>query len=55
MSKTKRLKAIDTETFKALLAMKRIRPASLEDVYGTHHKRALYQHPNTGAYYVSVQ
>ncbi len=42
------------EQFKALLLAKKIRPASLEDVYGTHHKRPLYRHPNTNQFYVEV-
>lgn len=55
MSKAKRLQHIDTETFKALLAAKLIRPASLNDVHGTHHQRALYEHPNTKQYFVAVK
>lgn len=56
MSKTnKRMKDVDTETFKALLAAKLIRPASLYDVSGTHHKRALYIHPKTGDWFVAVK
>lgn len=49
-----RLVDVTPEVFKALLFSKAIRPASLEDVYGTHHKRPLYRHPNTNAYYVEV-
>jgi len=45
---------ITKEDFRALLSAKAIRPASLEDVYGTHHKRPLYRHPNTNDYYVEV-
>lgn len=43
------------EKFKELLISKKIRPASLEDVSGTHHKRNLYKHPNTQQYYVEVK
>jgi hypothetical protein len=42
-----------SEEFKALLAARKIRPASLEDVNGTHHKRPLYIHPNTKQYWVA--
>lgn len=41
--------------FRELLGNKLIRPASLEDVHGTHHRRALYRHPNTQQYYVAVR
>lgn len=51
----KRLKHITPDDFKSLLAARAIRPASLDDVYGTHHKRDLYKHPNTGQYYVSIK
>lgn len=50
-----RVKSISPEEFKALLAAKAIRAASLEDVAGTHHKRPLYKHPNTNQYYVAVK
>lgn len=43
------------EEFRELLRNKRIRPASLEDVCGTHHRRALYRHPNTQQYWVAVR
>lgn len=49
-----RIVNVTPEEFKALLFSKAIRPASLEDVYGTHHKRPLYRHPNTNQYYVEV-
>jgi len=45
---------VTSEQFRRLLAVKAIRPASLDDVLGTHHKRSLYRHPNTGAYFVAV-
>lgn len=45
---------VDEEEFRALLLAKKIRPASLEDVHGTHHKRALYKHPRTGQWYVAA-
>jgi hypothetical protein len=51
----KRLKKATEEEFKKLLQDKKIRPASLQDVEGLHHKRALYKHPRTGQYYVEVQ
>lgn len=40
--------------FKKLLADKKIRPASIDDMYGTHHKRPLVKHPNTGDWFVYV-
>ena len=46
---------VTEEEFKALLKSGKIRPASLEDVHGTHHKRPLYKHPRTGQYYVAIQ
>lgn len=49
-----RLVVVDAESFKALLAAKLIRPASLQDVSGLHHKRMLCKHPNTGQYWVEV-
>lgn len=51
----KRLLEVSVEEFKKLLTQRKIRPASLEDVNGTHHKRPLYRHPNTGQYYVSIK
>lgn len=50
-----RVKTVSALEFRRLLAAKRIRPASLEDVYGTHHKRSLYRHPVTNQYYVEVK
>ena len=46
---------IDRETFRRLLTEKRIRPASLDDVWGTHHNRPIYKHPNTEEFYVETQ
>lgn len=46
---------VTSEEFKALLQDKKIRPASLEDVSGTHHKRALFKHPNTGQWFVATK
>lgn len=40
--------------FKQLLEARKIRPASLDDVQGTHHNRPLYRHPNTMSYYVLI-
>lgn len=51
----KRLKETTVEEFKEMLKAKKIRPASLEDVNGTHHSRPLYKHPNTGQYYTQVK
>lgn len=47
-----RLKVIPVDEFKALLKASKIRPASLEDVHGTHHQRNLYRHPNNNQFYV---
>lgn len=46
---------IDKEQFKIWLSEGQIRPASLEDVWGTHHNRPCYSHPNTGQPYVAVK
>jgi hypothetical protein len=46
---------ITVDEFKSMLQNKEIRPASLEDVWGTHHKRAIYLHPNTKQPYVKVK
>jgi hypothetical protein len=40
-------KEISTEDFKRMLKNVEIRPASLEDVWGTHHDRPVFLHPNT--------
>jgi len=50
-----RIQTVSAVEFRRLLDAKRIRPASLEDVYGTHHKRPLYRHPVTNQYYVEVK
>lgn len=50
-----RIREIEPEEFKAFMRAKVIRPASLEDVYGTHHRRTLYRHPNTGQFWVEIQ
>lgn len=52
---TRKPTPISVEEFKRLLEAKEIRPASKDDVYGTHHQRPLYLHPNTGQYYVKVK
>lgn len=49
-----RLKSISEAKFRELLRKKFIRPASLEDVNGTHHTRPLYRHPKTNQYYVQI-
>ena len=51
----KRTQEVSRDDFKKMLLAKEIRPASLEDVNGTHHKRPLYKHPNTGQYYTKVR
>lgn len=51
----RRVKTISSSEFRSLLLSKKIRAASLEDVNGTHHKRALCRHPNTGQWYVWVK
>lgn len=38
--------------FQIALRARTIRPASLDDVEGTHHKRKLVRHPNTNDWYV---
>lgn len=50
-----RIRQVDVEEFKRLLADRLIRPASLQDVEGLHHNRALYKHPNTGQFFVAVR
>lgn len=52
MDTNPRQKVVSKDEFIALLRNGKIRPASLEDVYGTHHKRTLYRHPNTGEWFV---
>lgn len=52
---TKRLVAVTEQEFRALLGSKLIRPASLEDVSGTHHSRPLYLHPRTKQYWVATK
>lgn len=54
MSPETRLVQTTVEEFKELLKAGKIRPASLEDVNGTHHTRALYKHPNTKAWFVAI-
>lgn len=51
----KRETAITVEEFKAMLSAKLIRPATVQDVEGLHHKRNLYKHPNTGQWYVATR
>lgn len=46
---------VTVEEFKSMLLTKKIRPASLEDVWGTHHNRPIYLHPNTKQPYVKVE
>ena len=46
---------IEKDAFIRLLQAKMIRPASLEDVHGTHHSRPIYLHPNTRQPFVAVK
>ena len=46
---------VTTEEFIRLLQGKVIRPASLDDVHGTHHKRSLFRHPTTRQFFVAVK
>jgi len=55
MAETKRLRDISEEEFKRMLLAREIRPASLEDVNGTHHERPLFKHPRTGQFYTTVK
>lgn len=50
-----RLQVVTETEFREMLLAKLIRPASLEDVNGTHHKRNLYLHPRTQQYFVAVK
>lgn len=52
--KSSRIRPVTAEEFKALLRAKAIRPASLEDVCGTHHSRPLVRHPNTKEFFVMI-
>lgn len=54
MTKLKHVKHVSRETFKKWLDEKQIRPASLEDMWGTHHNRPCYAHPVTGQPFVSM-
>jgi hypothetical protein len=45
---------IDRDTFRRWLAARQIRPASLADMWGTHHNRPVYAHPNTGQPFVAL-
>jgi hypothetical protein len=46
---------ISVDEFKKMLKNKEIRPASLEDIWGTHHNRPIYQHPNTKQPFVKIR
>ena len=50
----RRTVSVTVETFKRMLQAKEIRSATLNDVEGTTHSRALYRHPNTGQWFVAV-
>lgn len=49
-----RIHHVSEATFRTLLASGAIRPASLDDVLGTHHNRPLYRHPRTQAWFVQT-
>jgi hypothetical protein len=55
ITKMKKPLAITVEEFKILLSKKQIRPASLDDVWGTQHDRPIYLHPNTKQPYVKTE
>ena len=52
---TYRTKKLSEEEFKQMLLNKEIRPATLDDVTGTHHKRPLYKHPRTKQFFTTVK
>lgn len=54
MAKLKCARHVSREKFKEWLDAKAIRPASLEDMWGTHHDRPCYAHPVTGQPFVSM-
>lgn len=47
-----RVVALSPEQFRALLGIRVLRGASLQDVEGLHHQRPLVRHPNTGEWFV---
>lgn len=53
-TKLKHVRHVSKEQFKEWLATGDIRPASLEDMWGTHHDRPCYAHPVTGQPFVSL-
>lgn len=44
----------DREVFRRWVEEGQIRPASLDDMWGTHHNRPVYAHPNTGQPFVAL-
>lgn len=46
---------VTKEEFKRMLEKKAIRPASLDDVQGTHHNKPIIRHPNTNQWFVVVR
>jgi len=54
VAKIKERQDIEPAKFKSLLEAGAIRPASVDDVWGTHHDRPLINHPNTGQPYVTT-
>lgn len=53
-TKLKCARHVGEEKFREWLLAKDIRPASLEDMYGTQHDRPCYAHPRTGQPFVSM-
>ena len=51
----RRTRTVTIWEFKKLLRGGYIRPATLDDVHGTHHGRPLYRHPSTGQWFVAIR
>ena len=51
----KRVLTWTPSVFQIALRERTIRPASLDDVTGTHHNRKLVRHPNTQQWFVLVR
>ena len=50
-----RVSEMSSIEWRIALLERTIRPASLDDVWGTHHQRPLYKHPNTGQWYTTTK
>lgn len=50
----KHCRHVDRDTFKLWLTTNQIRPASIDDMWGTHHDRPAYAHPVTGQPYIAM-